>query len=402
MSSSDFDVCIRGAGIVGRALALQLARAKLRIALVDAPPAPPGGRGVREVRDVRAYALNQSSRQLLQALRCWPEGTAITPVRHMRVSGDAGGHIDFDAPPEAGDDESLAWIVDVPALEDMLAAALRFQPSVELVDEAVAAPLTAICEGRFSSSRAALRIDTQALPYPQHAVAARVRASEPHRGTASQWFTGPNIVALLPLGGPDGDEYALVWSTEPELARELLTLDAEAFAGRLEATIASAAASGNATAAATDAAVTPRTRLSLTAQPARWPLKLSQASRWSGPLDASQPQAGSWVLVGDAAHTVHPLAGSGLNLGLGDVAALSRELLNRPAWRPVNDRHLLRNYERERKSALWPYVAATDGLQWLFWQEQPWLQSLRNWGMNGFANSGPIKQWLARQAMRTG
>ena len=107
----------------------------------------------------------------------------------------------------------------------------------------------------------------------------------------------------------------------------------------------------------------------------------------------------SWVLAGDAAHTVHPLSGQGLNLGLGDVQALARLLHARSSWRSVADLRVLRQYERERKAALLPMRLTTDLLAQLFAHPQPALQALRNWGMQGFDHSGPLKSWAANQAM---
>src|SRR5687767_10440387 len=105
--SKPFDVCIRGGGVVGRTLALLLARERLHVALV-ARPAPVDKPASQ---DVRAYALNSASRQLLASLRAWPDAPAATPVLEMRVWGDDGGQLDFSAPP-ANPDAALAWIVD--------------------------------------------------------------------------------------------------------------------------------------------------------------------------------------------------------------------------------------------------------------------------------------------------
>ena len=110
----------------------------------------------------------------------------------------------------------------------------------------------------------------------------------------------------------------------------------------------------------------------------------------------------AWALAGDAAHTVHPLAGQGLNLGLGDVAELVTVLRSRESWRSVADPRLLRRYERSRKAALAAMRLATDGLQQLFAHQQPAWQGLRNWGMKGFERSGPLKAWVARRAMGAG
>jgi 2-polyprenyl-6-methoxyphenol hydroxylase-like FAD-dependent oxidoreductase len=96
---------------------------------------------------------------------------------------------------------------------------------------------------------------------------------------------------------------------------------------------------------------------------------------------------------------VHPLAGQGLNLGLGDAAELVAQLRAREGWRGVGDLRVLRRYERARKTALASMRLATDGLQQLFAHNAPAWQGLRNWGMNGFERSGPLKRWIARQAM---
>jgi hypothetical protein len=119
------------------------------------------------------------------------------------------------------------------------------------------------------------------------------------------------------------------------------------------------------------------------------------ARRWCGALPGNP--AASWVLAGDAAHNVHPLAGQGLNLGLGDVQALARILQERDAWRSTGDSKLLRRYERERKAGLAPMGLAMDGLQQLFSRPEAPLQALRNWGMQAFERSGPLKTgWPAR------
>lgn len=408
MPHTSFDVCIRGAGIVGRALALALGQAKLRVALVE--PEPPKTQSQPQTqsqaaRDIRAYALNHASRQLLEGLRCWPDEAAATPVAHMRVYGDAGGAVRFDAPAtrtQTDPQQALNWIVDVPALEDRLGEALRYQSHVERVDSPVAAALTAICEGKFSASRDNLGVRVQAHNYPQHAIATRVRASQPHGGTASQWFLGPHILGLLPLGGAEGDSYAVVWSTAVTEADRLMALDEAAFVEEMQALIAQALSHsqppGSLVRAGT--AITTATTFTPIAKRARWPLRLAQARHWIGSMPVDKgAEASAWVLLGDAAHTVHPLAGSGLNLGLGDVAALSHILQQRPAWRSVGERRLLRQYERERKAALLPYSLATDGLQWLFWQDKPWLQSVRNWGMRGFSAS-PLPALTARLAQK--
>ncbi|MFC5496124.1 FAD-dependent monooxygenase [Caenimonas terrae] len=361
-----FDVCIRGAGIVGRTLALLLARERLRVGLVDQPPVAGAGHS-----DVRAYALNPASRALLEMLRAWPDEAHATPVAAMQVHGDDGGELGFDAADQGV--PALAWIVDVPALQDRLGEALRYQPLVERLSAPAPATLTVVCEGRASATRAEFGVQFEVTAYPQRAIAARLTCELPHGLVARQWFADGEVLALLPMGGAQGNLVALVWSVREERADALLALEPAAFALEVEK------ACGRALGAMT-----------LATERAAWPLQLARAGHWCGP---------GWALAGDAAHNVHPLAGQGLNLGLADASALAGVLREREYWRGVGDLKLLRRYERSRKADVLAMGAATDGLQQLFAQPQgPWAL-LRNWGMRGFDYSGPVKHWVARRAM---
>jgi ubiquinone biosynthesis UbiH/UbiF/VisC/COQ6 family hydroxylase len=363
--AAPLDVCIRGAGIVGRTLALLLARDRVRVGLVEAP-APPDMRA-----DIRAYALNAASRDLLLRLRAWPEDSHVTPVQGMDVRGDEGGRVRFSAGEERV--PALAWVVDVEALLGRLAEAVRYQPQIELLTEPRAATLTVVCEGRASATRDEFGVQFQVMSYPQRAIAARLNCEKPHGAIARQWFHDGNVLGLLPLGGLLGNSLALVWSVQEPRADELLGLPPEEFQARLQE------ACGNELG-----------RMTLTSERMAWPLQRAQADRWCGP---------GWVLAGDAAHNVHPLAGQGLNLGLADAETLARVLHEREYWRSVGDERLLRRYERARKVDVLAMAWTTDGLQQLFAQPaEPWAL-LRNWGMRGFDRSGPVKRWVVRQAM---
>lgn len=366
LMAAPLDVCIRGAGIVGRTLALLLARDRLRVGLVDTQPAPTSGHS-----DVRAYALNAASRELLLRLRAWPDEQHATPVLGMDVRGDEGGRVRFSAAQE--DVPALAWIVDVEPLLARLAEAVRYQPQIELLAEPRAAELTVVCEGRHSTTRAEYGVQFQVMSYPQRAIAARLECEKPHGGVAHQWFDDGNVLGLLPLGGVAGHAMALVWSVQEARVGELLALSPADFQARLQA------ACGDAFGA-----------MRLTSERMAWPLQRAQADRWCGP---------GWVLAGDAAHNVHPLAGQGLNLGLADAEQLAQVLHEREYWRSLGDVKLLRRYERARKGGVLAMGWTTDGLQQLFAQPaEPWTL-LRNWGMRGFDHSGPVKRWVVRQAM---
>jgi 2-polyprenyl-6-methoxyphenol hydroxylase-like FAD-dependent oxidoreductase len=372
------EVCIRGAGIVGRTLALLLARERVRVALV-VPPAAAGK------EDIRAYALNTASRTLLESLRAWPDAAHATPVREMLVNGDEGGRVHFSAVRQKVD--ALAWIVDVPALEQQLADAVRFQPQVEVVSEPVAAPLTVVCEGKASATRDALGVSYAVTRYPQHAIAARLEAAQSHDGVAHQWFNDHGeVLALLPMGGVQSRSLALVWSVDQLRAPALLAQSADEF-----------------NAAVSEASHGVLGPLQLTSERAAWPLSRAIADRWTGAMPqakgASQAQAQTWALAGDAAHTVHPLAGQGLNLGLADAAMLADVIKQREYWRSVGDPRLLRRYERARRADVLQMSLATDGLQQLFSHSMGPLPVLRNWGMRGFDRTRLLKHWIANQAM---
>ena len=370
-----YDVCVRGAGIVGRCLALALARQGLRVALVAE-----GGEGATGAGDVRAYALNAVSVELLRQLKVWdalPSGAA-TAVHDMHIEGDRGGAgLDFSAWEQRVGE--LAWIVDVAVLERRLAEAVRFAPHLDTVAAAVPAPeaaLTALCEGKASATRSALGVRMVQHRYGHRAIATRVVAGEPHLNRARQWFRAPDVLALLPMDAPEpGRSYALVWSLPDERAEALLALPAADFEQAL----------ADATGAACGA-------LTLAAERAAWPLMVAEADRWCGP---------GWVLLGDAAHVVHPLAGQGLNLGLADVVTLARVIAAREPWRGLGDEKLLRRYVRERAAPTWAMTRLTDGLLNLFATPQPAAQELRNRGLTLVNHLTPLKRWLVDRALRS-
>jgi 2-polyprenyl-6-methoxyphenol hydroxylase-like FAD-dependent oxidoreductase len=123
----------------------------------------------------------------------------------------------------------------------------------------------------------------------------------------------------------------------------------------------------------------------------------AHARRWVGRMPEGAP--GSFALAGDAAHAMHPLAGQGLNVGLGDAAELARVLAGRESWRALSDLKLLGRYERARQGDWLRMSLAADGLQQLFNRPEPAAAALRNWGLTAFNRSGPLKACAARLAM---
>ena len=364
---------------MGHTLALLLAQARLRVALVE-PPRPAGA------ADVRAYAINAASRDLLRQVRAWPESEepeatlaapVITPVAGMAVYGDDGGQLHFDA--QQTRQEALTWIVDVPALERRLARAVQFQAGIECLSEAPKASLTVICEGRRSQTRDELGLEYEVRPYPHKAVAARLHCEQGHAELARQWFKDGEIMALLPMDGPQGHTVALVWSLPTAKADQLVNETPDTIAQAVQVRCG--------------AALGP---MQMTSAVHAWPLELSRAKRW-----VTRTAQGGVALAGDAAHAMHPLAGQGLNVGLGDVAELAKVVSEREFWREPGDMKLLRRYERARQTDVGAMGWATDSLFGLFAQPDSRVQVLRNWGMNGVDRLPPLKAWLTRQATGT-
>jgi 2-octaprenylphenol hydroxylase len=384
-----FDVAVVGSGVAGLATALGLAQQGLKVALIGprvrihkpSPEAP---------WDARIYALAPGSAALLERLGVWGRVDAerVCPVERMRVFGDAGDELTFDA--YAATVERLATIVEESELARVLDAACDYQPAITRVDAAfqgldtssgavtlqladgrsATASLLVGADGANSAVRAAAGINAELKPYRQTALVANFACERPHLNTAWQWFTDEGIVALLPM---PGDRVSLVWSAPEALAPQLQALDPPAFAGRVAERARQVTGS-----------------LTLLGAVHAFPLRLLTVGRLVGP---------SLALVGDAAHVVHPLAGQGLNLGLQDVDALLKAVGEREPFRACGDPAVLRRYERARAEAIGLMRFATDGLARLFAVDDPLVRGARNAGMSLVDRLGPVKSRLIRQAL---
>jgi len=368
-----YEVCVRGNGAVAHAAALALARQGLQVALAR------GASGPAAAVDVRAYAINTASVALLSSLKVWDAlpADARTAVYDMHVEGDAAGAaLDFSAWSQGA--PALAWIADASELDAALRRAADFAPHLSVLDDLPegVATLQVLAEGRDSAARQRLGVQMPLMAYDQRALATRVVALLPHGGVARQWFRSPDVLALLPLDRPVPERsLGVVWSLPQARAQDLMALPDAAFEQAL-----------------TDATGGALGALQLAGPRADWPLALAYAEQVCGP---------GWVLLGDAAHRVHPLAGQGLNLGFADVASLARVISEREPWRALSDPRLLQRYARERFVPTRAMGSLTDGLWQLFSSPQPLVRELRNRGLTLVNHLPPLKRLLAARALQS-
>jgi len=381
-----YDVLIVGGGLAGLALAVALRGTRLSVGLIEGR-APVFAEGW----DARVYAVSPANATFLDSIGVWRHLPAerLCRVENMEVRGDAGGRLDFSA--YAAGASALAWIVESKVLLAELhesakrqsnltlhcpanPAALTFgaeDGQVDLGDgRSLRARLVVAADGADSWTRAAAGLHVEFRPYRQRGVVANFNAAIPHRGTAFQWFRDDGILAYLPL---PGNRVSLVWSTPDAHAEELLALSAEAFRSRVAA--AGSHRLGD---------------LELITPPAAFDLRLMRARHPIGPRLA---------LIGDAAHTIHPLSGHGINLGFRDAQALAGVLADKPDHVDCGDRSLLRRYERMRKEEVVALQGVTDILHRLFTPAQRPLSRLRNLGLNVTDRLPVIKDVLIRYAI---
>jgi len=382
------DIAIVGAGLVGASLAAALEPSGLSVSLIEPrAPATPAA-----LWDNRIYAVSPGSAAFLESCGAWQilPAERIERIETMRIFGDApSSRLEFNAY-DAGLRE-LAFIVENARLQHALWERLQrthhvclYCPAAcESIDWAHDAAHLRFADGRALNTKLIVGADGMdswvrqqagiALTphdYHQLGVVANFAIERPHHGTAFQWFRGDSVLALLPL---PGDRVSMVWSCGEALADELRALAPDALEQRV------AEASGDVLG-----------KLQTITPAAGFPLRMQKVAQLVKPRVA---------LVGDAAHTVHPLAGQGVNLGFRDARALAAVLCDRGAQHDCGDYALLRRYERARKEDVLAMQTATDGLLKLFASRAVWLSNLRNSGLNLMEHLPLIKKMLIRQAV---
>ena len=402
MIAQRFDIVIIGAGLAGTALAAALGDSALRVALVEAQPLslqwPALGDDI-DGFDIRVSALTAASRQWLDELGAWRDIAArrLSPYRHMHVwDGDGTGAIHFDAADV--NCTELGHIVENNLAQTALLHCVQRHRNVQIFSPATVEQLTRAADGVEITLRDGVRLHSNLLvgadgansrvrewaqfklrewDYGHTAIAATIATELPHGQSARQIFRREGPLAFLPLQtAMQGNQHfsSIVWSTQPEEAQALMAMDDVQFMRTLgrafEFTLGEITGAGRRIA---------------------FPLRARHAN------DYVQPHI---ALIGDAAHTIHPLAGQGINLGLLDAQALSRELL-RAAQRGIDiaDEQVLARYQRERKSDNLATLAMMEGFKRLFGAQHLGVRWLRNTGLQWVNRSGPLKRTLIRQAM---
>ncbi|WDE10656.1 FAD-dependent monooxygenase [Thalassomonas haliotis] len=395
-----FDVLIVGGGMVGLTLALAIRKqSDLTVALADTQVLSE----LTEQPEIRVSAINAASQQIFTRLNVWHDiaGQRSQPYHHMHIWDKAGyGKLDFNLDDVSGSSkpDQLGWIIENKVIRNALWQKAQSDEGISFfTEEAIASigvgdsevfasfgssvPITAKllvgADGANSWVRKQINMPLTFRDYDHHALVATVSCEQGHQDTAWQVFLPTGPLAFLPLY--QQNLCSIVWSTSPEEAQRLRGLDKAEFAKEITA--------------ATDGKLG---RVSLESELGCYPLMMRLAQ------DFVKDKV---VLIGDAAHTIHPLAGQGVNLGLLDAAALAQTLTGQLAdgqqQSPddISNEILLKQFARWRKSEAAEMIAAMEAIKQLFTPQQEVSKLIRGIGMSLLDNFSPAKKHLIRQAL---
>lgn len=401
-AGTEYDILVVGAGMTGAAAALGLSQQGWRVALVESaakatllePPAD-----ARSVDDFepRVSALSPASQRLLASLSVWDSvaSNRHCPYGHMTVwDADGTGRIEFDAADMGA--PQLGAIVENRMLVRALIAAVA-ESDVQLYDDVsvsgwweqgadrgidledgrrLQARLVVAADGPQSRLRQWAGLPTREWDYDQQGIVCTVETAQSHRFTAWQRFSPTGPLAFLPLVNEAGDDRfsSIVWSQDTAEARRLMALDDQAFIAELARGIEQQLG-----------------QIRGISRRYAFPLRQRHAKDYVKP---------GLALIGDAAHTIHPLAGQGVNLGYSDVRVLLEEMARlHGSGLPADDAATLARYQRRRKGENLAMMAAMEGFKQLFARDELPLRWVRNAGMRWLDGRGLIKNRLASQAM---
>lgn len=391
------DIAIIGGGLAGSAMAAALIDSKYSVTLLDARPFPDSP-DLTARHQPRVSALTPGTVRLLKSLGAWSKipASRTSPYTQMHVrETDGTGEINFSADELRID--SLGYIVENHLIQTALLATLTASDNVNLLapatvtacekvaegsvlnlsgGQSLQARLVIAADGARSPIRDLLQIPVRAWDYHHSAIVTTVYTEQPHQQTARQIFHDEGVLAFLPLSaaGPESEGQhacSIVWSLQPDMAKTMMELDDAQFLAALGHH--SEYWLGN---------------IQACEQRFSFPLRQCHAQRYF--------QDGV-VLLGDAAHSIHPLAGQGANLGFQDVACLSRIL--KQGDRELTDPVLLRRYQRERRPANLLMAGVMEGFKQLYADQPLPVRWLRNKSMQCVDQWPLIKNELVRQAL---
>lgn len=389
--SHDYDIAVIGAGIVGASLACLLAQQGFTVALIETQKPdltwPTQGYGLR------VSAINHASKKLFEEIGIFDAITSlrISPYKHMAVWDDTGtGFIEFNAEEIA--QENLGYIIENKVILKALHEKIEkldnitfFCPEdpqkiikedncikVELNDKSVSAKLLIGADGAHSWVRQQCKISFKEKPYGHTALVTTIKTEKSHNKTAFQAFMPNGPLALLPL--EDEHYCSIVWSTVPVHAKELTVMDDNVFNENITKLFEKHVG-----------------KIEKIDKLVQFPLYQRHVEHYVQTRIA---------LVGDAAHTIHPLAGQGVNLGLADIASLAEVIHDANAkekdWSQL---YVLRRYERWRKSDNLDMILAMQTFKQLFSTKQTWLTGLRNQGLKIVHRTKPVKRLFIKKAL---
>lgn len=394
-----YQVVIVGAGMVGAALAAGLVNSDISVALIEPNQAekPPSNRVDCADYGSRVSAITAQSESLLTQLGVWSliDEQRKSPYQGMTVwDAEGTGEVNFNASelhvPCLGtivENREIVWALQQIVEKGENITIIR--DAVTQIDHQDSQGLTPVLLGSGQRLQTQLLVGADGAlsrikqwgefancewDYEHQALVATIEVEQSHQLTAWQRFRPEGPLALLPLAAENDRTCSIVWSTNDEECQHLLRLNDEDFCRALSQ-----------------------------ASEQRLGKVLNVGPRMAFPL--RQRHAKNYVvpgiaLMGDAAHTIHPLAGQGVNLGFKDVAALTEELLraHRKSLK-LGDLKVLQRYERRRQADNLLMMAAMEGFKRLFAAEQPMIRLLRNQGMRLFDRASAIKQHVVMQAM---
>lgn len=365
-----FDVMVIGGGVIGLSASIAMRLKGYTVAVCDSGPLDASS--VPE--STRVYAINGASQLLFKQLGVWQSEHTQAPYSAMHIwDNQTGAELDFHARMQAMD--ALGFIVEETRLKRALltravelGVTLKPNTTIETPEDVLESKLLMIADGALSKTRDFLNVPIKTKPYQHDALVATIEVEKPHGRTAYQVFHPEGPLAFLPLA--DKNQCSIVWSHPPEEIKRLKALDDTGFNLALEKAFASKLGKTQ--------VLTPRIS---------FPLHMRHVEQYVGR---------SWMLLGDAAHTIHPLAGLGLNLGLADLSTWMR-LLDENKGRGWSSR-LLNAYQRERKYEVASVIALMQGIKTLFGSEAGLIQSARGIGMRALNQFGPLKREMMRFA----